>query len=44
MLGQARAGRIRVIGISGTQRSPSLPEAPSFSETTIAFGAAVGTQ
>lgn len=32
MLGHARAGRIRVIGVSGAQRSPSLPDAPSFSE------------
>jgi tripartite-type tricarboxylate transporter receptor subunit TctC len=34
---QARAGRIRILGVTGTQRSPQFPEAPTFREQGIGF-------
>jgi len=33
----ARSGRIRILGVTGTQRSPQLPEAPTFREQGIDF-------
>ena len=34
---QARAGRIRILGVTGTKRSPQFPEAPTFREQGIDF-------
>jgi tripartite-type tricarboxylate transporter receptor subunit TctC len=34
---QARAGRIKILGVTGAQRSPQFPEAPTFREQGIAF-------
>jgi len=33
----ARAGRIRILGVTGAQRSPQFPEAPTFREQGIDF-------
>jgi len=33
----AKSGRIRILGVTGTQRSPQLPEAPTFREQGIDF-------
>src|SRR5262245_28416156 len=33
----ARAGRIRILGVTGTKRSPQFPEAPTFREQGIDF-------
>ena len=33
----ARAGRIRILGVTGTERSPQFPEAPTFREQGIDF-------
>ena len=33
----ARAGRIRILGVTGTERSPPFPEAPTFREQGIEF-------
>lgn len=34
---QARAGRIRILGVTGAKRSPQFPEAPTFREQGIDF-------
>jgi tripartite-type tricarboxylate transporter receptor subunit TctC len=34
---QARAGRIRILGVTGKERSPQFPEAPTFREQGIGF-------
>jgi len=34
---QARAGRIRILGVTGAKRSPQFPEAPTFREQSIDF-------
>ena len=34
---QARAGRIRILGVTGARRSPQFPEAPTFREQGIDF-------
>ena len=34
---QARGGRIRILGVTGAQRSPQFPEAPTFREQGIDF-------
>ncbi len=34
---QARAGRIRILGVTGSERSPQFPEAPTFREQGIDF-------
>ena len=34
---QARAGRIRILGVTGARRSPQFPEAPTFREQDIDF-------
>jgi len=34
---QASAGRIRILGVTGTKRSPQLPDAPTFREQGIDF-------
>ena len=34
---QARAERIRILGVTGAQRSPQFPEAPTFREQGIDF-------
>lgn len=31
-LGQARAGRVKILGVFGTRRIPSVPEVPTFTE------------
>src|SRR5437867_6417759 len=33
----ARSGRLKILGVTGTQRSPQLPEAPTFREQGIDF-------
>jgi len=33
----ARAGRIRILGVTGKERSPQFPEAPTFREQGIDF-------
>ena len=33
----ARSGRIRILGVTGTERSPQFPEAPTFREQGIDF-------
>src|SRR6266850_2619004 len=33
----AKSGRIKILGVTGTQRSPQLPEAPTFREQGIDF-------
>src|SRR5712692_4567924 len=33
----ARSGRIKILGVTGTQRSPQFPEAPTFREQGIDF-------
>jgi tripartite-type tricarboxylate transporter receptor subunit TctC len=33
----AKSGRIRILGVTGTQRSPQFPEAPTFREQGIDF-------
>jgi len=35
LLPQQKAGKLRVIAVSGTQRSPLLPEAPTFAEQGV---------
>jgi tripartite-type tricarboxylate transporter receptor subunit TctC len=34
---QAKAGRIRILGVTGTKRSPQFPDAPTFREQSIDF-------
>jgi len=34
---QARAGRLRILGVTGKERSPQFPEAPTFREQGIDF-------
>jgi tripartite-type tricarboxylate transporter receptor subunit TctC len=34
---QARAGRLKILGVTGTHRSPQFPEAPTFREQGIDF-------
>ena len=34
---QAQAGRIRILGVTGTKRSPQFPDAPTFREQGIDF-------